>query len=98
MAATVTLTFTTSSLAGRKLDLTRPGKYVIGRSSDCDIRLPTGLEFAVVPRHLAELQAGRQPIERLRHPAADRPGVRRGVAAPLRPRPRPGRAPGPRPG
>ena len=56
MAATITLTFNTSSLAGRKLDLTRPGKYVIGRSSDCDIRLPAGLEFGEVSRHHCVLE------------------------------------------
>ena len=56
MATTITLTITTSSLAGRKLDLTRPGQYVIGRSSACDLRLPPHLQFMDVSRHHCVLE------------------------------------------
>ncbi len=51
MAVQVTLAFTNSSLKGRVLDLARPGKYILGRSSRCDIQLPTSLEFMDVSRH-----------------------------------------------
>ena len=51
MAIQVTLAFTNSSLKGRALDLARPGKYVLGRSSRCDIQLPNTLEFMEVSRH-----------------------------------------------
>jgi pSer/pThr/pTyr-binding forkhead associated (FHA) protein len=51
MAVPVTLAFTNSSLKGGVLDLARPGKYILGRSSRCDIQLPTTLEFMDVSRH-----------------------------------------------
>ena len=51
MAVPLTLAFTNSSLKGRALDLIRPGKYVLGRSSRCDIQLPNTLEFMEVSRH-----------------------------------------------
>ena len=40
MRVKITLTFTNGTLKGQKRELTRPGKCVIGRSSDCDIQLP----------------------------------------------------------
>ena len=51
MSVKITLAFTNSSLKGGTLELIRPGKYVVGRASDCDIRLPCTLEFMEVSRH-----------------------------------------------
>ena len=65
MATTITLTFTTSPLAGGKFDLTRPGQYVLGRSSDCEIRLPANLEFGKVSRHHCVLEVA-PPAARVR--------------------------------
>ena len=51
MTVKITLTFTGGTLKGQKREFTRPGKYVFVRSSDCDIQLPTTLEFMEVSRH-----------------------------------------------
>lgn len=51
MTGTITLTFTDGTLKGQKREFNRPGKYVLGRSRDCDIQLPTTLEFMEVSRH-----------------------------------------------
>ena len=51
MSVKITLTFTNGSLKGQKREFTRPGKLVLGRSSDCDIQLPTSMEFMDVSRH-----------------------------------------------
>jgi hypothetical protein len=51
MTPKITFTFTNSTLKDQKREFTRPGKYVIGRSSDCDLQLPTTLEFMEVSRH-----------------------------------------------
>jgi len=51
MTVPVTLTFTNSSLKDRVLDLPRSGKYVLGRSSHCNVQLPNSLEFQDVSRH-----------------------------------------------
>ena len=51
MSVKITLTFTGGTLKGQKREITRPGKFVIGRSNDCDIQLPTTLEFMEVSRH-----------------------------------------------
>ena len=55
MAVKVTLTFLNGSLKGRKCELDKPGRCIIGRSSDCDVQLPAGLEFMEVSRHHCEL-------------------------------------------
>ncbi|HKB41155.1 MAG TPA: FHA domain-containing protein [Gemmataceae bacterium] len=51
MAVKITLTFTNSTLQGQKREFTQPTRCIIGRSSDCDIQLPTTLEFMEVSRH-----------------------------------------------
>ena len=51
MSVKITLTFTNGTLKGQKRELSRPGKFILGRSSDCDIQLPTTLEFMDVSRH-----------------------------------------------
>src|SRR5262245_12879682 len=51
MTVKITLTFTGGTLKGQKREFPRAGKYVLGRSSDCDIQLPTALEFMEVSRH-----------------------------------------------
>ena len=51
MFVKITLTFTGGTLKGQKREFTRPGKFVIGRSSDCDLQLPTTMEFMEVSRH-----------------------------------------------
>ena len=51
MSVKLTLTFTNGTLKGQKREFTRPGKIVIGRSNDCDVQLPTTLEFMDVSRH-----------------------------------------------
>jgi pSer/pThr/pTyr-binding forkhead associated (FHA) protein len=55
MTVKVTLTFLNGSLKGRKREFTEPGRCIIGRSSDCDLQLPSGLEFMEVSRHHCEL-------------------------------------------
>ncbi len=55
MAVNVTLTFLNGSLKGQKREFTRPGRVVIGRSSDCDLQLPSGLEYMEVSRRHCEL-------------------------------------------
>jgi pSer/pThr/pTyr-binding forkhead associated (FHA) protein len=55
MAVKVTLTFLNGSLKGRKCEFTEPTKCVIGRSNDCAVQLPAGLEFMEVSRHHCEL-------------------------------------------
>jgi pSer/pThr/pTyr-binding forkhead associated (FHA) protein len=56
MAMQVTLAFTDGSFKGRTLDLARPGKYVLGRSSRCDLPLPTTHEFMEVSRQHCVLE------------------------------------------
>jgi pSer/pThr/pTyr-binding forkhead associated (FHA) protein len=51
MGVKIILTFTNGTQKGQKREFTRPGPCVIGRSSDCDIQLPTSLEFMEVSRH-----------------------------------------------
>ena len=51
MSVTITLTFTGGTLKGQKREITRPGKFVVGRANDCDMQLPTTLEFMEVSRH-----------------------------------------------
>jgi len=51
MAAKIILTFTSRSVEGQKHEFTQPTRCVIGRSNDCDIQLPTTLEFMEVSRH-----------------------------------------------
>jgi pSer/pThr/pTyr-binding forkhead associated (FHA) protein len=51
MSVKITLTFTNGTLKGQKREFTRPGKLVLGRSSDCELQLPTTLEFMDVSRH-----------------------------------------------
>ena len=51
MTVKITLTFTNGTLQAQKRDFTEPGQCVIGRSNDCDIQLPTTLEFMEVSRH-----------------------------------------------
>ncbi|MBI1917808.1 MAG: FHA domain-containing protein [Planctomycetes bacterium] len=51
MSVKITLTFTNGTLKGQKREFSRPGKVVIGRSNDCDLQLPTTLEFMDVSRH-----------------------------------------------
>jgi len=50
MAVKVTLTFTSGTLKGQRREFTQPAKCVIGRSHDCDVHLPTTLEFRRVSR------------------------------------------------
>ena len=51
MAVKVILTFTSGSLKGRQCEFTGPARYVLGRSVDCDVLLPTTPEFMEVSRH-----------------------------------------------
>jgi pSer/pThr/pTyr-binding forkhead associated (FHA) protein len=51
MTVKIAFTFTNSTLKDQKREFTWPGKYIIGRSSDCDLQLPTTLEFMEVSRH-----------------------------------------------
>jgi len=51
MTEKITFTFTSGTLKGQKREFTQPGKFVLGRSSDCDIQLPTTLEFMGISRH-----------------------------------------------
>ena len=51
MTVKVTLTFLNGSLKGGKRELTGPSRCIIGRSNDCDLQLPSGLEFMEVSRH-----------------------------------------------
>ena len=51
----VTLTFLNGSLKGRKREFSGPSRCTIGRASDCDLQLPSGLEFMEVSRHHCEL-------------------------------------------
>jgi pSer/pThr/pTyr-binding forkhead associated (FHA) protein len=55
MTVKVTLTFLNGSLKGRKREFTGPSRCTIGRSSDCDLQLPSGLEFMEVSRHHCEV-------------------------------------------
>jgi pSer/pThr/pTyr-binding forkhead associated (FHA) protein len=55
MAAKVILTFTNGSLKGQRWEFTQRAKCLIGRAGDCDIQLPSGLEFREVSRHHCEL-------------------------------------------
>jgi eukaryotic-like serine/threonine-protein kinase len=55
MAVKVTLTFLNGSLKGKKCEFTEPTRCVIGRSNDCEVQLPAGLEFMDVSRHHCEL-------------------------------------------
>jgi len=55
MTVKVTLTFLNGSLKGRKCEFSKPTKCVLGRSSDCAVQLPSGLEFMEVSRHHCEL-------------------------------------------
>ena len=50
MTVKVTLTFTSGTLKGQKREFTQPAKCVIGRSRDCEVHLPTTLEFLRVSR------------------------------------------------
>ena len=50
MAVKVTLTFTSGTLKGQQREFTQPAKCVIGRSRDCDVRLPALPEFLRVSR------------------------------------------------
>jgi eukaryotic-like serine/threonine-protein kinase len=51
MTAKIILTFTNRTVEGQKHEFTQPTRCVIGRSNDCDIQLPTTLEFMEVSRH-----------------------------------------------
>ena len=51
----VTLTFLNGSLKGQKREFSGPARCVIGRAGDCDLQLPSGLEFMEVSRHHCEL-------------------------------------------
>src|SRR5262245_7607443 len=51
MSVTITLTFTNGTIQNQKHEFTQPTRCVIGRSNDCDIQLPTTLEFMEVSRH-----------------------------------------------
>ena len=55
MSVKVTLTFLNGSLKGRKCEFSEPTKCILGRSSDCGLQLPSGLEFMEVSRHHCEL-------------------------------------------
>jgi eukaryotic-like serine/threonine-protein kinase len=51
MSASVTLTFVTGTLRGERRQFERPARVVLGRSRDCDVQLPSTLEFQRVSRH-----------------------------------------------
>jgi serine/threonine-protein kinase len=51
MSTTITLTVTRGPLAGQQYAFTAPATCVIGRSSDCSIRLPQDVEHLDVSRH-----------------------------------------------
>ena len=65
MATAITLTFPTGPLAGEKFDLTRPGRYVLGRAADCDLQLPPSPAFGDVSRHHCLLEVS-PPAVRVR--------------------------------
>lgn len=51
MSLTVTLTYANGPCKGQQQVFTDPGRKVIGRGEDCQMRLPTCREFAFVSRH-----------------------------------------------
>jgi len=65
MTGKIILAHTNSSLAGRELELTQPGRYVLGRSGACDIQLPNTLEFLDISRQHCVLDVG-PPLVRVR--------------------------------
>src|SRR5262249_58171684 len=65
MTVKIILAHTNGSLAGRELELTRPGQYVLGRSGDGDVQLPNTLEFGKVSRHHCALDVS-PPVVRVR--------------------------------
>ena len=58
MTVKIILAYTNSSLTGRELELTQPGRYILGRSGSCDIQLPNTLEFLDVSRQHCVLDVG----------------------------------------
>src|SRR4051812_10556332 len=65
MTGKIILAYTNSSLTGRELELTQPGRYVLGRSGACDIQLPNTLEFLDISRQHCVLDVG-PPLVRVR--------------------------------
>ena len=55
MPVTVTLTFLNGPLKGKKREFSRPARCVIGRSGECDLQLPSSLEFMDVSRRHCEV-------------------------------------------
>lgn len=51
MTPTVTLTIKSGKLSGTKYEFDLPRRCLIGRASDCELRLPSELEFLGVSRH-----------------------------------------------
>ena len=66
MTVKIILAYTNSSLTGRELEFIQPGRYVLGRSGDCDIQLPNTLEFLDVSRQHCELDVVGPPVVRIR--------------------------------
>jgi pSer/pThr/pTyr-binding forkhead associated (FHA) protein len=50
MAATVTLSIKEGALGGKEFVLTKPGRMTIGRTDDCELRLPTDADHQGVSR------------------------------------------------
>jgi serine/threonine-protein kinase len=55
MSASITLTVQNGSLAGKKYFFSEPRTYVIGRADDCDLQLPSGVEFRTISRRHCQL-------------------------------------------
>jgi pSer/pThr/pTyr-binding forkhead associated (FHA) protein len=51
MAPAITLTIKNGKLAGTEYEFDLPRRCLIGRASDCELRLPSELEFLGVSRH-----------------------------------------------
>jgi len=63
MSVKIILRFTNGTLQGRKHEFTQSTRCLIGRSSDCDIQLPTTLEFMEVSRHHCVLKIDPPSLE-----------------------------------
>jgi serine/threonine-protein kinase len=62
MNVKVILTVTHGALAGKRFILDHEGLFTIGRSNDCQIRVPNDLEFRTISRHHCVLEINLRAI------------------------------------